>query len=62
MDMLQVAAIVAIVLATQLTAAAAEPLSWEGVEVSATDDNGTATGDPRMAIDGVTPAPNYFMR
>jgi len=62
MDMLQVAAIVVMMLAAQLTATAAEPLSWEDVEVRATDDNGTATGDPRMAIDGVTPAPNYFMR
>ncbi|MBD3293522.1 MAG: hypothetical protein GF393_11400 [Armatimonadia bacterium] len=33
-------------------AACAAPLSWDGVEVRATDDNGTATGDPRMAIDG----------
>lgn len=51
MDMLQVAAIVAVVLATQLTTAA-EPLPWEGIEVRATDDNRTATGDPRLAIDG----------
>lgn len=36
--------------ACSITAAA--PIAWEGVQVWATDDNGTQTGDPRMAIDG----------
>ncbi len=51
MSMPQIIGAATLLLAAHLLAVA-EPLSWEGVEVRATDDNGSPTGDPHMAIDG----------